>query len=442
MALEPRDSAEIAKAIVTALEKAMKTFDRSSGGIAGGSDRNNVKRTEHRGQQTIKATKNLKQGQTVMGVTKNLDKLQDAAAGASKSLGWLTTKVDKASIGLNVFAKSLGISVGKVKSAAKVKATPTQTGPLPSAGKPEKEKKAPPDTFRDALGSAFQNKTGVSDKVMKALGGLGDSLSKLGSSAIVALKDSFNELASRGYGTTDSLFTLYGGAIKAGMSLKDYAKFMDDNMIAISRASSFVDFQNSLKVGTDSLAKFGVFGADATKMAGSMMSTSTSLGVPQRDLIDSMESQIAVFAKLRKTSDITAEGFETLIKALAADTQIRTEISALAPADRAARSVELAEQMGYAKSLNLSAAEQDRYTASVIAQRKSTVKSRFQQAGRLTQAAGMIGMDPGQIEELRKLSLNKYKTADEQIRFQDLLGTVNTGVEKMQQSGQPGSQFL
>jgi hypothetical protein len=73
--------------------------------------------------------------------------------------------------------------------------------------------------------------------------------------------------------------------------------------------------------------------------------------------------------------------------------------------------------MAYAKSLNLTTAEQDRYKQAILEQRKSTVKQRFQQAGRLTQAAGMLGMDPGQIDELRKLSLNKYKTADEQIRY-------------------------
>ena len=446
MALEPRDSAEIAKAIVSALEKAVKTMERTSGGIAG-SDRNGIKRTENRnkGQQTIKATKNLKLEQTVLATTKNFNKLQDAAGSASKSLGWLTQKVDKASIGLNVFAKTLGVSVGRVKGVGKSKApvrgyVPKSSAPgSPKAPKDKEEKAA--TTFSGAAGQAFQKKTGFSDEMMKSLGELGKAFKKLGGATVKTVNDAFSEMAARGYGTTDSLFTLYGGAIQAGMSLKDYAKFMDDNMIAISRASSFVDFQSNLKIGTDSLAKFGIFGADAVKMAGSMMSASTSLGIPQGRLVDAMNEQSAVFAKLRKTTNITAEGFETLVKALAADTQVRTEISALAPSERGARQSELLQQMAYAKSLNLSTAEQDRYTQAILEQRKSTVKQRFQQAGRLTQAAGMLGMDPGQIDELRKLSLNKYKTADEQIRYQDLLGTVNTGIEKMQQSGSPGSQY-
>jgi hypothetical protein len=44
-------------------------------------------------------------------------------------------------------------------------------------------------------------------------------------------------------------------------------------------------------------------------------------------------------------------------------------------------------------------------------------------------------------EELRTLSMNKYKTDDQQQRYMELLGQVNTGLETMQQQGGPGSQY-
>jgi hypothetical protein len=49
-------------------------------------------------------------------------------------------------------------------------------------------------------------------------------------------------------------------------------------------------------------------------------------------------------------------------------------------------------------------------------------------------------MGADKIDEMRQLSMNKYKTAEEQKRYEDLLGEVGAGVEKMQQSGNINTQ--
>jgi hypothetical protein len=261
------------------------------------------------------------------------------------------------------------------------------------------------------------------------------------SNGIEVLDDMFHKLAARGYGTSDSLWTLYKGAANAGMTLRDYAQFMDENMIAVSRASSFTAFQASMKTSTDALQKFGVFGEDALKLAGAMASSSTALGVPQAQMGEAMSRQLGVFEKLRKTTNITADEFAQMTKQLGEDAQVRTELSALDPKEAAMRQAAILDQMSYARSLNLSTSEVQKYTQAILEQRKSTVKQRFQQAGRLTQAAGLLGMGGQQTEELRSLSLNRYKTDDQQKRYMELLGQVNTGLETMQQQGGPGSQY-
>lgn len=309
-----------------------------------------------------------------------------------------------------------------------------------------------PSSMSDALEKAFkkmgESRGASSDKVDAAfgkvtlvLGALAKAGRTVADTALQMLDDAFETLAARGYGASGSLFTLYDGAITAGMRLQEYAQLMDENMIAVSRASSFTAFQANVKVGTDALKKFGVFGEDATRLSASMMSASTALGVPQAQMGEAIKAQLGVFEKLRKTTNITAREFAEMTKQLGEDSQVRTELSALAPNEALQRQTAILDQMAYARSLNLSTSEVQKYTAAILAQRKSTVKQRFQQAGRLTQVTGLLGMGGGKAEELRSLAMNKYKTGDQQKRYMALLGEVNTGLEQMQQGGGPGTQY-
>lgn len=547
MALEAKDSADIAKAIVSALDKAMKTMGGGSRAVGGGATPRN-EATSDRSQKN-EDSKNKK---TILATSAALNKLEGAANDSANSLSGFNKRVKKADTGLGNLGGSLGKTVQqlslsraelrkinfgsvaddiskamekafasgmkdistdsngtKVSPAAKAigdfaqmvdsqvnprlaafrksisastkalmnlaRGVPKQRGGVKATAEkpmrvsdvlpttaPKKEKeekevnkfvgprggKRPPtgtkvDTDEPDRRSWFQRFTRTSDTTY---GSITKSLQVLKRTGIDVVDDAFQVMAARGYGVSAALGTngvngLYGAAISAGMSLRDYAKFMDENMIAVSRASSFAEFQKNLSVATDGLAKFGIFGDDAAKLAGTMMSASTSLGIPQEKLGDAVSAQTAVFEKLRKTTAITADQFAELTKALADDFQVRTELSALSGPDRIARQQEILQQAAYAKSLNLSTAEQQKYTQSVLEQRKSTVKQRFQQAGRLTQAAGLLGMGADDVQELRGLAMNRYKTDEQQQRYNELLANVNTGLESMQQSGQPGSQY-
>lgn len=426
-----------------------KAFPSGSnkGASAGTADRPD--RSSARGSSQIVKTRdakeaaaNKKQNKGILAVAKNLGTLEDVCQAASKSLFWMTQKTDKASISLTVFAKSLGISTGKLKanaaSASKIPKpgkTPKQTTPIvPPTPKPEPKPKP-------------EAKPGTKPKPKKepddsSMAEFQASLQRINKGVLTVLDDAFETMAARGYGAAGSLTEVYTSAIGVNMTLQEYAQLMDKNMIAVSRASSFAAFQKNLRVGTDSLRKFGVFGADAANLSATMMSASTSLGVPQAQLGEAMGKQIDVFEKFRKTVGVTAKGFQELVAELSANTQTVTELSALAPQERASRQAQLLEQMAYAQALGLSEAEQRKYTSSVLAQRQTTVKKRFELAGRLTQAAGLTGMSAGKTDELRTLAGKKYKTTDEQKRYQELMGELNTNFERMQQSGQISSQYM
>lgn len=515
--MEPKDSAEIAKAIVDALDKAMKTMGRNQGGRAGGQTSRN--------EQNDAGKQSKQNSKIILATSTSLEKLEGAANDSASALGGFAKKASKFNTGLGNLGGSLGkaaaelsdvrSSIKKIKfdsladdiskaivdavgsgkhvgtspviDEALVKRTNSSldlfresvrktsialTGFVtglgvapkpPATPKPSDSSESPPIAppkppkpvipghessqdlehlgLKDALIARTAQKTGKSlSAVTLGFGLLGKALDNFRLGGLQVLDDAFRTLAARGYGTTKSLSTLYSGAINAGMSLQDYARFMDENMISISRASSFADFQKNLNIGTDGLAKFGVFGQDATKLAGTMMSASTALGVPQAQMGEALKAQTEVFGKLRDKSNITADEFKALTEIISKDADVRTELSALDSSERLARQTQLTEQISYARSLNLSTEEVQKYTSAILAQRKSTVKQRFQQAGRLTQAAGMLGMG-GDVDALRKLALNRYKTPEEEKQFNDLLAQMNTGLEQMQQSGSPGSQF-
>ena len=269
-------------------------------------------------------------------------------------------------------------------------------------------------------------------------------MKSLGADLWIAVKrmadDAYGTLAARGYGTTDAMPELYKDAMLAGMSLKEYAQFMDKNMIAVARASSFADFHKNLKQGTDGLKQFGVFGQDATNLAGTMMSTAVGMGVPQARLNDSIKAQTEAFAELRKGSNLTAEAFGQLISTIQDDEQLNRELANLSVDDRNARTKDIAISLGWAKQLGLSDNAIRSYTQAVLEHRKTTVKQRFEQAGRISQVGAMVGMGAEETDRMRVLAKNKYRTADEEKEFAILAGKMNSGLEKMQQGG-PGSQF-
>lgn len=292
----------------------------------------------------------------------------------------------------------------------------------------------------DAASDAAKKKKGLDAQAEKSK----ENLKKYVYDAFGAFKelvdDAYQVLAARGYGTTDSMAGLYVDAAKAGMSLREYAQLMDKNMIAVSRASSFTEFQTQLKHGTDGLKKFGVFGQDANQLAGTMMATAVGMGVPQAKLNKAVDAQTEAFAQLRKGSNLTAEAFSQLVTTIQEDEQLNRELSALSDDEKISRTKDLILNLGYAKSLNLSESAQRSYTQAVLDQRKTTVKQRFEQAGRISQVGAMVGMSTEDTDRLRILAKNKYKTAEEQLEFTRLAGKMNTGLEKMQQGG-PGSQF-
>ena len=258
-------------------------------------------------------------------------------------------------------------------------------------------------------------------------------------SGVEIVNQMFQTTGARGFGVfTETFFSLSRDAALAGMSLKEYAQMMDKNEGVISRFSSFAAFDKQLDVGREGLKKFGVFGQEATNLSAAMVGSAQTLGIPVGDLTKSMNGQMKVFEELRKTTGITADQFAEMNRNLQNNDDVQRELIGLAPEERAARLTQLQETSAMGRALGLTEQNANKLTAAMLAQRKSTVKERFNSAGRLRQSMSLVGMDPAEIAEAAALAGKRMKTPEEDARYNDLLGKYASRAEEIKANAGPG----
>jgi len=385
------------------------------------------------------------------GTTNALNGLRRAAQSGAVPVPGISTPVSP----VHTSAPTTSVAPVQATAPQPVDTTPDTTPATPKnkdkkPKQPKKEEK--PKTFAEGLNKAVDKRLAHLDDAAKA-----EAIKKIGRLGAVAgavslafggilrasarILDEMKGLAAAGYGLTDSYTSLSWYAAQNGMALSEYTDMMKESMAVVSRSSSFADFQAKLKVGTDALAKFGQFGPGAAKAVGEIMTTSTQAGISQDRMNEAVLAQTKAFGELQKTTGMTVEEFSKLTAEIMSDTQVRTDMLSLSQTERIRLQAQLTQQGLYARSLNLSTAEVNKYTQAILEQRKSTVKSRFKQAGVLQQMAGMAGMAPEQIDELRKLTMKKNKDPAEQKRYDELLGELGARQSEMQRNSEDNEAY-
>lgn len=294
----------------------------------------------------------------------------------------------------------------------------------------------------DAAGmvSRALGQTRVGRQVERALGNFASSvsiarvtiisaLSQLSDAILPVISDFYN-LQRRGIDASSSLLDLYYNAARTGMSLSEYTQVLEESTNAVVRARSFDDFNEQLRATTGQLNSLGIFGADATKLAASMASAATSLGVPQAQLTAATSAQVKVFENLRKASLMTAEGFQELVASVSANENVQGELLGLAPQERAARLAQLVQTQAIGRQLGLTADQSKALGEAMLAQRKLSAPQRFQAAGRIRQAGAMLGMGAGDTEELARLAMIRTRSPEQTKRFLALGGKMQQAIER------------
>ena len=258
---------------------------------------------------------------------------------------------------------------------------------------------------------------------------------KLLAGAIAPVVEDILKLEAAGISSSSALGGLYLDAAMAGMSLSEYTKVLQDSSPAVSRALSMDAFNKTLQVSRDRLENLGIFGAEATKLSASLANSATTLGVPQANLADATNAQIATFATLRKTSLLTAEGFQQLTAELANSQEVQSNLLGLQGDERAARFDELTQIRTLGLRMGATQQASDALGKALLAQRDLTAPKRFESAGRIRQAGAMFGMDPGDTDTLAGLSRKKNLTVDEAATATALGADLQSRIEAELNSG-------
>lgn len=256
------------------------------------------------------------------------------------------------------------------------------------------------------------------------------------------LVDDVFHLQKRGISAASSLAGLYGDAMTAGMSLREYTEMMEDNQAAVVRARNFDDFGDRIDKTTHDLARLGSFGPAAEKLAASMQTNSVMLGIPMEKQADATKAQVAQFEKLRKTTMMTATAFQELMKDIASNENVQEDLLGLAPAERQARMAQLMDTATLGQQMGLTKEASKSLTDALLAQRKASAQQRMQAAGLIRQAGAITGMGAAETEELARLAQKKRKTPEEEKRFVELSGKMESRLQAMQNTGNIQAEFI
>ena len=305
---------------------------------------------------------------------------------------------------------------------------------------------APPgNTARTLLGQVLGSFGGRRSPLIQSLQSLDTSIkpAKLAfsaalwelASAVKPIINDFFELHRVGINGSAALGGMYLDAIKAGMSLGDYTKLLMENSNAVVRFGSMREFNNTVTRTNSQLGGLGIFGEEASKLSAALTSSTVSLGVPMSQMNGAMDAQIKIFGDLRKTSLLTAEGFQELASSLATNADVQAEMLGLNKAERAARFAELMQTQTLGLQMGMTKEASKQLGAALLETRKLTAVQRFGAAGRIRQAGAITGMGAEQTETLAKLARKKRRTPQEDAMFVQLGGELQAGIERMMGSG-------
>jgi hypothetical protein len=363
----------------------------------------------------------------VVGTEKPLTELGDMLVATTKNFSNLNSELEKL---VGNYARQAGVGSGP---APLLGAIPRAPGPAPApAPAPGKVPGALQQTpVLSTIGTFLK---GLSTSTV-GLYSMTEVLGKLWKVTQQVTGDFF-ALSKVGLGSAGNLQTLYVNAAKAGMSLADYSKLLQNNVSLAARAGSLNNFDKLTSAADKQLAQLGVFGEDAKNLQATLLNTATLAGVPQAQFADVLNDQISTFDKLRKVTNLTASEFADLVTTVSQSDQAQKELVGLAPDERAARQSQLVELAATGRQLGLNADASKKLTDALIAQRGQTVKQRFEAAGRIRQLGAFLGLGD-QAEEAAQITMKgRNATVEEQQRAREIAGNLDQA--NQQQYGENG----
>jgi hypothetical protein len=387
-------------------------------------------------------------GKTFQAFTKSMDKADDALLGLSSNLSGLNKEVGRTTSGFSAlnaqmskFMSALQVTPPGVTQAAGAPRTripgknglggvaPGITIPAPAAGV------GAASPMKQVMGRMLQN----FGQASVGSGGLALAFGALIDATKRVTGEYFN-LAEMGMGSVSNLATLSKNALMSGMALKEYTALIGSSINVASRAGNLENFQKIISAQDAQLAAMGVFGAEARAMQASLAQSSAQLGVPIGDLTKATSSQIDIFDKLRKSSNMTASEFASMTRSVANSEEAQKELLGLAPSERIARMNQLVQLNSIGTKMGMAADASAKLGQALMAARQSTVKERIDTSGLMLQMGAFTGNGAAGQRGMELQMKGRRRTEAEDEELLQISQTFERSAQTMYQQGSLGVQ--
>lgn len=252
--------------------------------------------------------------------------------------------------------------------------------------------------------------------------------------------EDFFQLSRIGMGSMGNLTDLYKYSIMAGMSMKEYTNMLNESMLVASRAGNLENYNRIISAQDKTLASMGIFGSEARAFQASLAQSSAAMGISVNDLTSATKSQVDVFDKLRKSSNMTADQFAKMVDTVSNNEQAQKELLGLAPRERMARMNELIQLQTVGSKLGMTAEASQKLGEALINQRRASVKERFDQGAALLQMGAFTGNGAAGQRAFELNMKGRRRSADEDKELMGLVQQMDRSSQQMYENGSLGSQ--
>lgn len=373
------------------------------------------------------------------------DKIYKATAASFKGVSETADQLNKSFIGLNrtvLLTRANFVAMNKSMRSVARQQNPSARNVITPSAPAQQARPAGTIAANRHAQTVSNNALATSSRLVRssffALAAVADDLTTI----FKTLANDAFFLAARGLGASEGLKNLYGDAIKAGMSMRDYTDALGEAMPSVLRAASFDDYASQLDVSRKQLAAMGIFGEEASRLSIGLANITTTIGVSQASLTNAVAGQNSVFAQLRKTTMMTAKQFHALTQDLSENSDVQGNLIGLGQSERAARFNQIIQLQTLGLRLGATEKASKALGDALLAQRQSSLAQRFEAQGLARQAAAAFGMDAGQAERLSMLSRRKNLTADEGAEMQRLAASLNARLQQAMNSGNVNQEFM
>lgn len=283
-----------------------------------------------------------------------------------------------------------------------------------------------------AVQSQIENKFGDLGKVLTGTAGAGTALA-LSFSLLKRSVSQYLEVGKSGVG--NYLKNVAASSIALGISFQDATHLFAQNASVLSGMGG-KEFAKVMEDGQKNLFKFTWDLKDAAEGAGEFAHAAVSAGLPLNQLGQSIADQASAFGKLQKITGVNVKQYASLNKALYTDQAVQMQLLAVNKNARRAKLQEIEDMRNSFATMTHDMDLAQRMTVAIQNFGKQKVTDRFEQAAKVQQAMGIMGLGQGG-KAANIMRLGNRASKEDQVWLQTQLAEL----KKRMASGKMGESF-